>query len=407
MADNPTSYSVWLRGSLVGGLHRIGEFSWFELDEVYLSNPDREVLGLAFEDDPTPVRAANLQLPPWFSNLLPEGRLREWIAEEIDVRPHREMELLSRVGLDLPGAVQVTLGASNPGDPPPGLVAEARRSAEHDWRFSLAGVALKLSMVEKGERLSVPATGEGGDWIVKLPDPQYKDVPRNEHAMMTLAHRCGIEVPEFKLVDQSQLGELPAAAWQSTESVAYATRRFDRGPQRQLIHVEDLAQVHGLYPRNKYDGTFETVASLVYRGSDLDSLKEFVRRLTLNILIANGDAHLKNWSLIYDDPRRPRLSPAYDIVATEHYVSAVRDEDLGMTFGGSKRIDAITPGYFHALELRLGVKVRELQRVAKETVEAAFYAWPEVSELLTCNDGLRATIDRSIQRRSVSLGLRS
>ena len=57
---------------------------------------------------------------------------------------------------------------------------------------------------------------------------------------------------------------------------------------------------------------------------------EFVRRATFNILISNGDAHLKNWSLIYRNSKSPTLSPAYDLVSTALYAAgSSAGEDLG------------------------------------------------------------------------------
>jgi serine/threonine-protein kinase HipA len=72
------------------------------------------VLGLLFEQDPLRTHAAALRLPPWFSNLLPEGLLREWIAADRGVSADREMELLAQVGHDLPGAVRVLPAPSPP-----------------------------------------------------------------------------------------------------------------------------------------------------------------------------------------------------------------------------------------------------------------------------------------------------
>jgi serine/threonine-protein kinase HipA len=407
-SDSTRSYAVLLHDVLAGLLHQKGTFTWFELSEEYLSDPNRNVLSLSFEDDPTSRRAGSWKVPPWFSNLLPEGRLREWVADEVGVGIDREMQLLARLGHDLSGAVRVlptrgTASSSLPeiefADPLPG-------DGSHGWRISLAGVALKLSMVAVGERLTMPAYGEGGDWIVKLPDPRYPDVPRNEFAMMKLASLCGIDVPEIRLVERSVLGEFPEQAWQSDETVAFAVRRFDRGPARELIHVEDLAQVVGVYPTDKYESNFETVGSLIYRGFDEESLREFARRLVFNILIGNGDAHLKNWSILYTDPRRPRISPAYDLVATEPYVLSFRDEDLGMTFGGTKLLDVINLGYFYALEQRLGAPGAALQDVARETAAAVVRAWPLVAPLVECNERLGRVIDASIARRSRAFGVR-
>lgn len=65
------------------------------------------MLGIVFEQDMHARHASALRLPPWFSNLLPEGRLRDWIAADEHISLDREMELLAAVGPDLPGAVRV------------------------------------------------------------------------------------------------------------------------------------------------------------------------------------------------------------------------------------------------------------------------------------------------------------
>lgn len=87
------------------------------------------------------------------------------------------------------------------------------------WSFSLAGVALKFSMLAQGDRLTIPAFGEGGDWIVKLPDSRYPEVPRNELAMMTLAKAVGIDVPEVRLVHR----DLVESLFRTIESASHRT----------------------------------------------------------------------------------------------------------------------------------------------------------------------------------------
>ncbi|MGB6165775.1 MAG: HipA domain-containing protein [Pseudonocardiaceae bacterium] len=215
----------------------------------------------------------------------------------------------------------------------------------------MAGVALKFSMLAKGDRLTLPACGVGGDWIVKLPDQTYPDVPRNEFTMMSRAASAGIAVPPVRLVHRDELDGLPPDVWPSREEWAYAIRRFDRDAHRDSVHIEDLTQVRNVYPEDKYLGNYETVAALAHRGHDLDSLREFARRLVFTILIANGDAHLKNWSLIYTDPRVPSLAPAYDMVSTAYYLG--EREMLGLKFGGSRRFERVDVTTFERLQGRL------------------------------------------------------
>jgi serine/threonine-protein kinase HipA len=408
---NDKFYGVWLYGQQIGMLGQRGDFTWFRFTDAYLSDPDRSVLGLTFEEDLTVPYTGMLRLPAWFSNLLPEGILRRWIAQERDVSPDREMELLAQVGHDLPGAVQVVSADLVPDSLRDIPFTSAERSeegadaTEPHWRFSLAGVGLKFSMVRSGDRLALPAYGEGGDWIVKLPDTEFQDVPRNENAMMTLASYAGIEVPEHFLVHRSDLEMLPERVWPGTEEYAYAVRRFDRGEDRELIHIEDFAQVRNIYPYDdrKYQGNFESVAALAYRGQDLLALQEVARRLAFNVLISNGDAHLKNWSLIYRDRRRPTLAPAYDLLSTEVYKQIGYPEDLGLRFGKSRRFDLVNLSTFARLERKLGISKGSLTEVVRDTVDRTVAAWPDVTSLIGDNPALCDTIDRSIRLRKVSI----
>ena len=398
-------YGVWLRDLRVGTLAQRGDHTRFLLAESYLADPARPVLGLVFEQDLGARHAAALRLPCWFSNLLPEGRLRDWIAAERNVSAQREMELLAQVGHDLPGAVRIRpVNTTDTGDDEwetgPPAEAPNPEPPESLWRFSLAGVALKFSMLADHDRLTLPATGVGGDWIVKLPDRVYRDVPRNEYTMMSLAGAVGIDVPEVRLVHRDEVRGLPAGVWPDHEDWAYAVKRFDRTDDRRLVHIEDLAQVRNVYPDDKYHGNYETVGSLLFRGHDVESLREFARRLVFTVLISNGDAHLKNWSLRYSEPRIPRIAPAYDLVSTRHYMGG--GETLGLKFGGSKRFEQVRLSTFDRLEHRLHADAGLID-VGREVVGRAVSQWSEISEELKCNTELRHDIQTGIAERVKSL----
>lgn len=401
-------YGVWLGADRIGTLNQRGDYTWFAFTDEYLGNPDRPMLGLIFEQEPRLRHANAMRLPPWFSNLLPEGRLREWIAEDRRVSADREMELLAQVGHDLPGAVRVLAEDAPPDDVWDPSAAKAdpyadrRLSDDHGpgWRFSLAGVGLKFSMLQRGDRLTLPAYGEGGDWIVKFPDPDYADVPRNEAAMMSLAAAVGADVPEHRLVHRELLDPaLPKQVWPSNEVYAYAVRRFDRDEARHRIHIEDFAQVRNCYPFDKYQANVETLAALIYRRHDLAALREFVRRMTVNILISNGDAHLKNWSLIYRDPRRPTLSPAYDLVSTALYRVAAGPEDLGVKFRGTRRFERIGLDTFAWLENKINARGAGLVECVVETAHRLRAAWPEIATQLSDCPALLDGVASSIETR--------
>ncbi|GAB3553423.1 serine/threonine-protein kinase HipA [Actinopolyspora lacussalsi] len=409
MTETQRRYGVWLQQHYVGSLNQRGDYTWFSPDPNYLADFERPVLGLVFEENPGARHSSSLRLPPWFSNLLPEGLLREWIAEQRHVSADREMELLAQVGHDLPGAVRVLPEDGSPEEPDTNAAdgdpyrGRSKQRPDGKFGFSLAGVALKFSMLREQDRLTMPAHGQGGDWIVKLPDPLHPDVPRNEYTMMRLGAEAGIDVPEVLLVQREEIAGLPSNAWKSGENLAYAVRRFDRDEQRRLVHIEDFAQLRNTYPRQKYEGSYETVAFLAYRYRDLEALREFARRVAFNALISNGDAHLKNWSLIYRNTRIPNLAPAYDLVATEYYKESGEYEDMALKFGKTRRFDRITLDTFERLQRRLQAPRAGLPEVVAETVEKVRREWPRLAPLLDPNPELRDSIDVSITRRSTTL----
>lgn len=378
------THAVLLKGRQIGAILQRGDVARFVFDSNYWEDPDRHVLGLWFEDDPRRSPRAALRLPPWFSNLLPEGTLRDWIAHDQGISADRELQLLLRIGRDLPGAVEVV--ASDAALDPDLLderhVATVAEGGSHPhWKFSLAGVGLKFSLLKQNERLTLPASGELGDWIVKLPDAHYPEVPINEFAAMRLASDIGIDVPEIALIPRDELPDLPARAWPGTGELAFAIARFDRMVGGERIHIEDFAQVRGFYDTAKYTGSFETVGALAYRGHDSVSLREFVRRLTFNLMIGNGDAHLKNWSMIYRDGRVPSLSPAYDLVSTGPYASSAEPDDFGLSFGGTKVMERISRDSFRQFQARLGVSRGDVLDVVDHTVESFREAWADAHPL--------------------------
>lgn len=138
---------------------------------------------------------------------------------------------------------------------------------------------------------------------------------------MSLAKLVGVHIPEIKLVELNKLDNLPQINLPH-EKLAFAIKRFDRVDDKR-IHMEDFAQVLVKYPHEKYTAAnYETIGKVIdnYSGDALADVQQFARRLLVNILLANWDAHLKNWSLIYPDKVTPRLSPAYDIVTTNVYI---------------------------------------------------------------------------------------
>lgn len=333
-----------------------GEGSDFRLLESYKVAYPRPVLGQTFLDDLDQIHHTRARVPAWFSNLLPEGPLRELIARQAGMHISREFHLLRHLGEDLPGAVRIVADDDRGEEAPDEaevLTEEASHGQPEAWHFSLAGVQLKFSANKSERGLTVPISGRGGDWIVKLPDARFRRVPENEYATMRWAQASGIPIPDIELVPTERISGLPTEYAAYPEAYALAIRRFDRPSPGVRVHMEDFAQILSLYPEEKYKKfNHETLGRVILALAGVDGLEDYIHRLVFVIAAGNGDAHHKNWSLVYPDGVNARLSPAYDLVSTIQYQP---DDQLALNLGGSKQWADMNMEIFRRMARKIGV----------------------------------------------------
>jgi serine/threonine-protein kinase HipA len=405
---NINALAVRLYDRQIGILTKLaGERQLFAFEQDYIDDPNRPTLSLSFKSTTGGVvasaRPVSRRVPPFFSNLLPEGPLRAYLAKLADVKPEREFFLLAVLGEDLPGAVVVepadaehAVGESEGSKP--GDKVDAPNAA---LRFSLAGVQLKFSAVmEAGGGLTIPAHGLGGSWIVKLPSARYIGVPENEHAMLELARRVGIEVPRNELVEIAKIKGLPEEA-ASVGKMALAVERFDRRADDTRVHMEDFAQVFGLYPDDKYSHkSYANIALVLWAETGQEATYEFFRRVVFSVVIGNADMHLKNWSLLYPGRRTPVLSPAYDLVSTLPYFAG---DTLGLSFGGSRDIGGITKDQVRRFAGSARIPVSPLWRIVTETTGRTVENWRKLDEREEIPKDIRAAIEKQIFRVAASI----
>ena len=394
---------VNLHGESIGTLTRLpGDKSIFAFNDSYVADPERPVLGLGFKDSNgdliTDFDAHQTRVMPYFSNLLPEDRLRTYLAERAGVNPQREFFLLWVLGADLAGAVSVTPADGEAWPPSAGAeldkaALEARKAKV--LRFSLAGVQLKFSAVtDAAGGLSIPAHGIGGSWIVKLPSQTFQGVPENEFAMMSLARRLGMDVPATKIIDVADIGNLPAEIAR-LKGKALAVERFDRQSDGSKVHIEDFAQVFGIYPERKYQkASIMNIATVIAAEGDENDVREFVRRLVFNTLIGNADMHVKNWSLIYPDRRNAHLVPAYDLVSTIAYIP---DEEAALKVNRSKRFDQFTEEELADLAGRATLPKALILDQARETIARFHESWGEAKKNLSITPEVASAIDTHLK----------
>ncbi len=401
--------AVNLHGRRIGVINRIGgDRHLFSFEQDYVDDANRPTLSLSFKGQAgglvIPTRAVTARLPVFFSNLLPEGHLRDYLAARAAVKPQREFFLLAVLGADLPGALIVApmeqaarAGAEHNADRHDG-----ERVPEGALRFSLAGVQLKFSAIlEASGGLTIPAGGMGGSWIVKLPSGRFPAVPENEYTMMALARAVGIEVPRTELIDIRDIRGLPADAG-VMEGKALAVQRFDRGAKGETIHMEDFAQVFGLYPEDKYhQRSYANIAAVLWAETGEAGTYEFLRRLVFSVLIGNGDMHLKNWSLIYPDRRTPVLSPAYDLVATLPYIP---NDNLALTFGDSRSLGEITTDQVRRFAETARLPTSPLWPIVSDITDRSVAAWEQLAEKDLLPANMRKAIGEQILSVAKSVG---
>lgn len=204
------------------------------------------------------------------------------------------------------------------------LAGVSLKAQEMVGRMSISGVQPKLSvrLADKDNEPRLEVAGEGGQYILKPQVQAFANLPENEELCMTVAGDLGIDAPAHCLVHLKD------------KSLAYVVKRFDR-KGRHKIHQEDFAQILG--KENKYDGSVEEIGRKLKAVSEVPGLdvQLFFERVVFNFLIGNGDAHVKNYSVIYNEEGLVRLAPAYDLVCSRIVIPGEAEESA-LTIQGKK-----------------------------------------------------------------------
>ncbi|MCL7945081.1 type II toxin-antitoxin system HipA family toxin [Marinobacter sp. ATCH36] len=185
-------------------------------------------------------------------------------------------------------------------------------------RSALSGVQPKvLARVENKATLKLE------DYIVKSSGAEYPALALNEYCCMLALKNAGIPVPEFYLSEDESL---------------FIMKRFDLTQEGLPMGFEDMCVLQAKSRDDKYSGSYEQVAktikTFVNPRFKAESLRQFFKMVVMNNRLQNGDGHLKNFGLIYENVASVRLAPAYDVVSTTAYI---RHDVAALTLMGSKK----------------------------------------------------------------------
>ena len=269
-----------------------------------------------------PIRLEGWVMPelhPVFQMNIPEGALLEAIRRAIaKIIGDDELSILAATGGNQIGRNRFTLPGqgSPPAEHAPESLDELLTYPDTEELFSellkryairsgISGVQPKV-LLDANRRGTL--TGDG--YIVKSWGADYPCLAANEFFCMTAAKKAGLKVPDFYLADNGGL---------------FIMRRFDRDSNGEALGFEDMCSLQALGSSQKYYGTYERVAKTLKNfisGEYLpEARRQFFATLILSSMVQNGDAHLKNFGVLYPDLDGPvSLAPVFDVVTTTAYL---------------------------------------------------------------------------------------
>lgn len=237
---------------------------------------------------------------------------------------------------------------------------------------AVTGVQPKLSLnieKQKNELSRLTIVGLHGDYILKPPTSQYKELPENEDITMHLAELVKIKTAKHGLI-RLKSGEL-----------AYITKRFDRN-KSEKIAVEDFCQLSENLTEHKYRGSIEKIGKIaqVYTTNKGYETQRLFERVLFSFLTGNADMHLKNFSLIENALGEYEFSPAYDLLNTAIVIPEDK-EDSALTINGKK--SKLNRNDFKALATALKISDKTQESIFKrfDLIRPTWITWIEQSFL--------------------------
>jgi serine/threonine-protein kinase HipA len=337
-----------------------------------------------------PVRTASWDTPyglaPIFDMNLPEGALRAYLMRSFAkaTGTFDDFDLLGVVGRTQIGRIRYS-------DPDAELTEEvpfqsideilqARRGGEL-FKYLLENFAVHSGLSGAQPKVMIRGIDEpqsstvadrqspsfkSATHIVKFWEPtEYPELAANEYFCLSAAKMLGLAVPEFQLSD---------------DGLALVLKRFDLKSDGSYLGYEDFCVLNGLPTADKYKGSYETrLFKRARQFIDIDqhkrALEDLFKLFVLNCAIRNGDAHLKNFGIVYADVTGPAgLAPIYDLVSTQPYLPK---DPMALTLNGSTNwpdCKALTL----LGQTRCDLSSQTIKRVLEETADALSKIAPDL-----------------------------
>lgn len=347
-----------------GGIELVYDPDWRERPNAFPISLSMPLAAVAYGPE---------RILPWLANLLPESHLSE-IGQQLGVSPQDVVSLLLQIGRDTAGALAIAQPRRN-GDQfrivdgaadleriieelpnKPFLVGEEGVS------MSLAGAQEKLAVVVLADgKIAIPINGAASTHILKPDIKRLKGSVQNEAFCLTLARLIGLDTAN---VTTGVAGERSYLL----------VERYDRfiTPKRVgRLHQEDLAQVLGVFPKDKYEfgamgqrvgpglgEMFAAVAEHVSPGARLTLLDDLI----FNVAVCNSDAHAKNYAILIGAGGTTKLAPLYDVLSGDVWERITKT--LPQAINGRRDGANLNGADWRALAREVGLSpARTLERV--------------------------------------------
>jgi serine/threonine-protein kinase HipA len=324
---NANSLTVWIDALLTGSLAQEGK-------RKYVFGYDKDVEEAVSLTMPVRLESwVSPELHPVFQMNLPEGALLEAIRRAIaKIIGDDELSILQATGGNQIGR---NCFASGEGEAPSGNLEEESletiltypdtKDLFHELinryavRSGVSGVQPKV-LLDATERGTLSSSG----YIVKTWGDDFPQLAANEFFCMTAAKVAGLEVPEFHLAENGGL---------------FVMKRFDRTVDGGSLGFEDICSLQALGTAQKYRGSYERVAKSLksfVSGENLPiARRQFFSTIVLSSMVRNGDAHLKNFGVLYPSTQgKVFMAPVYDVVTTTAYI---KNDVPALTLDGTKK----------------------------------------------------------------------
>lgn len=336
----------------------------FKYDEAYLSSNSAQAISLSLPLQKSEFTQKRCLL--FFSGLIPEEFTRKRVADYLHISELSTIKLLDALGRECAGYLSIAddsfdsstlreeydinsdhyekISQKQLEDYVRNIPQRPFIKADDKLRLSLAGAQEKLSLAFFNNQWYLPLNGVPSTHILKpTRDGGLESLAKNEYKCMLLAKECGLDVPNVRLKNIAGKD-------------VFIVERYDRiinGDKIRRLHQEDMCQALGIMPDRKYqaDGgpSIKDIYELIKEKSILPvvDLRAFLSNVIFNYLVGNCDAHSKNYSILYDERGKVRISPLYDVVSTTVYPSLTKK--MSMKIGRHYELNKIDEEDFSLL----------------------------------------------------------